>query len=158
MVHILMVLSNTCASPSTVDFALDLARKEQASVTGLFVVDPKVAERMAAQLSDTGFVGDQPSQKVQQVIEEEYRAQAQKLLADAKKRFDDAGLAFRAELREGDFTSICLQMAEELKVDRAVVCARPISNLRRWLMGSQVDELLAGLSCPTDVIRDESDV
>lgn len=154
MAHILMILSNTCASPRTIDFALQLAQQEGGRVTGLFVLDPVVAERTMGQLSDSGFIGDMPSQQVKRVIEQEYRAQAEQRLGEAVQRFHQAGVPFEALLREGDFTATCLEVLEQKQPDRAVVCARPISNLRRWLLGSPVDELLRQMSCPTDVIDD----
>lgn len=157
MAHILMVLSTTCTSPRTVDFALKLALAEGAEVTGLFVLDPKVPERTMNQLSDSGFVGDMPSHQVKRVIEAEYRTQAEARLREAAERCRQAGVPFTPMLREGDFTATCLQVLDELKPDRVVVCARPVSNLRRWLLGSPVDELVRQMSCPTDVVHDEGD-
>jgi len=136
MPHILMVLSDIDESPRTVDFALTLAEQQGGTVIGLFVMDPKAAQRMDSQLSDSGFVGDQPSQQVMRVIEGEYRDQAKKQLAEAARTFANQGIPFEAELRDGDFTQTCLDVIRERHVDHVVICGRHQSNIRKILFGS----------------------
>ncbi len=155
MRHILMVLSDVDESPRTVDFTLNLARKEGASVTALIVLDDKAAKRMASHLSDSGFVGDHPSQRVVRAIEDEFRNQGERILHQLKERFAKEGVPFRSELREGDFISTCLDVIREQKIDHAVVCGHHVSNLKRILLGSPVDDLLEQISFPVDVIDDE---
>lgn len=155
MRHILMVLSDVDASPRTVDFTLKLARKESASVTALIVLDDKAAERMASRLSDSGFVGDYPGQRVVRAIEDEFRNQGERVLHRLKERFAAEGIPFRSELREGDFISTCLEVIREQEIDHAVVCGHQVSNLKRILLGSPVDDLLERIDCPVDVIDDE---
>jgi len=156
MPHILMILSDTGESPRTVEFTLTLAVRQEGTVTGLFVMDPRVVQRMDSQLSDSGFVGDQPSQQVMRVIEGEGRDQAEKQLVEAARTFANQGIPFEAELRDGDFTQTCLDVIRERHVDHVVICGRHISNLRRMLFGSPVDELLDSIPCQVDVI-DEQD-
>jgi len=157
MPHILMILSDAGESPRTVEFTLRLAAQQEGTVTGLFIMDPRVAQRMDSQLSDSGFVGDQPSQQVMRVIEGEYRDQAEKHLAEAARTFANQGIPFEAELRDGDFIQTCLDVIRERHVDHVVICGRHQSNLRRMLFGSQVDELLGQIPCQVDVIDEQKE-
>ena len=68
MENILLVLSTTRQSPKTIDLAIEKVKKENSSLTALFVLDSEMPESILEKLTDSGFTGEKPSQELRDSI------------------------------------------------------------------------------------------
>ena len=75
MRRILLILAPSRVSASCVDEAIDEARRREAELVALFVLDTAVSEDIQARLQDTGFLGEIPSGQFMEAMRREQERQ-----------------------------------------------------------------------------------
>lgn len=150
MKKILLVLSAACHLEKPIERALENAKSEEASLAILFVVDQKAADSITTLLTNSGFIGEKPSDELRSTLMQEYRQRARKHVEDTAELARQKGIETSTYIREGELEKECLGLIKELGIDLLVVprCGRtPISEL---VTGSACDRLK--INAPCDVL------
>jgi hypothetical protein len=71
--NILLVLSTSRTSVKAIDFAVETAKKEGASLIALYLIETELAKEVFDRFSDIGFIGDKPSTELTEAIMKDYR-------------------------------------------------------------------------------------
>ena len=152
MKNILLVLSTTRQSPKTIELALERAIKEEACLTGLFILDSKIPDSIFEKLTDSGFIGDKPSQQLHTSILLEYKQRAIIKLEETKEIASKKGVPFEAIIKEGDFISQCLEEINKAKADLVILTRKKRSSLSRFIFGSYVEDIQREVDCEVLII------
>ncbi len=154
MENILLVLSTTRQSPKTIDLAIEKVKKEESSLTALFVLDSEMPGSILEKLTDSGFTGEKPSQELHDSILTEYRERGRKKLEeieDLAKRMD---VPFSAIIREGDFTSECLAEIKDRRSDIVIITRKKRSSLSRFIFGSPIEQIRDESECEMIIVEE----
>lgn len=147
MKNILLVLSTTRQSPKTIELALDKAKSEGATLTGLFILDSNIPESIFDKLTDIGFTGGKPSQQLHSSILLEYRQRGMKKLEETRDIASKSGVPFEGLIREGDFAAQCLEVIHTSKSDLVILTRKRRSSLSRFIFGSCVEDIKKESGC-----------
>ncbi|MBE9503944.1 MAG: universal stress protein [Proteobacteria bacterium] len=152
MKNILLVLSTTRQSPKTIELALERAMNEGARLTGLFILDSNIADSIFEKLTDSGFIGDKPSQQLHSSILLEYRQRGMVKLEETKEMAAKKGVSFEAIIKEGDFFNECLEEINKSKADLVILTRKKRSSLSRFIFGSYVENIKKGVDCEVLIV------
>lgn len=147
MKNILLVLSTTRQSPKTVELAIEKAKSENASLTALFVLDSDMADSIFEKLTDIGFTGEKPSQQLQEAILTEYRERARSKLDEIEEFARSNDVQYGSIMKDGDFTTECIQLIEEKKADLVIITRKKRSSLSRFIFGSPLEAIKSKVCC-----------
>jgi len=137
----LLLLSTTRRSPESIRLALDKAEEEHGELVALFVLDDKLSESVAEQLTQEGWIGGKPSDALRKAILKEYYIQGRQKLEDLEAEAQKRGIPYRAIFARGDFAEEALKVIQQEKAEEVIVTRRRRSNFSRFLFGSPVAEL-----------------
>jgi nucleotide-binding universal stress UspA family protein len=154
MKHVLLVTSPVTDAPRAVAYALERAQALGHGLLALAVLDPEVTQRVAATLTDVGFVGDRVSDSVMHTLAREQRAQAERLLKEIGARAAAAGVAYTPLIEEGDPSEVCDRVITQYAVESAVLVAERRSWLSRFLSHSAPLRLPSLAGCEVKVMED----
>ncbi len=85
--------------------------------------------------------------------QQELTRHAEQLTAGVAERLRAAGLAAVAAVRDGDPRSVIVDEAEEWGADLIVVGSHGYTGLKRWLLGSVAQSVVAHAPCSVEVAR-----
>ncbi len=145
--NILLVLSTTRQSPATIDLALAKAKEKSSFLTGVFILDSGIPESIFDKLTDIGFTGEKPSQQLHESILSEYRERGVRKMKEIEDLASGHGVPFESIIRKGDFTTECLSVIDEKKVDLVIVTRKKRSSLSRFIFGSPLEEIQKKVDC-----------
>ncbi len=137
---ILAAIDQSAYAENVLAKAIDLAKREEAELTILSVVEPNFA--------DAAEIG------AQQVIFEQFRKSAETLVGNAQQKAKDKGVAAKALVLEG--TSVAnkiVQHAEQHGVDLIVMGHKGRSAIERFLVGSVASRVMSYAPCSVLVVR-----
>ncbi len=80
-------------------------------------------------------------------------AAGDKIIEEAGKEFEVAGLKFQTELLEGPVTEAIMNVAETRDADLIVLGARGMSSLEGLLLGSVSQKVIHHATCPVLVVH-----
>jgi nucleotide-binding universal stress UspA family protein len=80
-------------------------------------------------------------------------ADAKKIIEEAGKELERAGLTFQTELLEGPMAEAIMNVAETRGADLIVLGARGMSSLEGLLLGSVSQKVIHHATCPVLVVR-----
>jgi nucleotide-binding universal stress UspA family protein len=80
-------------------------------------------------------------------------AVGEKIIEEAGKEFEDAGLKFQTELLEGPVAEAIMNVAETRDADLIVLGARGMSSLEGLLLGSVSQKVIHYATCPVLVVH-----
>lgn len=149
----LLTLSMTAQAPGAIDMALDFAKQKRASLKVLFILDSSVPGAIFERLTDVGFIGDKPSQELQEAVESEYRKQAVQQLEEIKKAAVAKDVDCEILLEQGEFVEETLAEVAKCAADVLIVSRTRQSALSRMLLGSAVDKLIKQAPCEIKVFE-----
>jgi nucleotide-binding universal stress UspA family protein len=152
----LLALSAGRQGPELVEHALDWAIDVGGDLVVAFIIDAKVPERVTAQLVDSGFLGEKPSEEFLRALLSEYEDSARTALGQVEVRARERGVHIESVIVVGDFADACLSLIAERQVDRVFLCRQDRSALSRFLFGSAVDEVVRQAPCQVDVLPDSA--
>ncbi|WP_254523262.1 universal stress protein [Natrinema caseinilyticum] len=139
---ILVATDGSETAETAVTHGLELAKRFDAALYGITVVDVRTAY-------DTGIVD--PDE-----VEQHLREQAADWLADLEAAAADADLAVETTIRTGVPHEEILEYAAETDIDVIVVGARGRSSFRGALLGSTVDRVVRVADRTVLVVGDAS--
>lgn len=154
MSNVLLVTSPAIDAPNALAYALRRAKELGAGLVGLAVLDPDVTQRVAAALSNVGFVGEKVSESVVDTLAREQRTQAEALLKRIAEEAGRAGIAFTALVEEGDPGEVCGRVIRTHRVQAAVLVAEKRSWLTRFLSRSAAVRLPSLAGCEVKVMEE----
>ncbi len=154
MKRIMLILSTASDSPKAEDFAMDLARKECASLFVLFILDSKIPESILQKLTDIGFLGGKPSEQLTQAIMKDYRQSAYRRLQEIKEKATRFSIPCEIYLEKGEFVSESIRFIKKYSIDLCILTKKRGSLLSRIIHKSVVDDLINLRPCPIQIIED----
>ncbi|MBI5789381.1 MAG: universal stress protein [Candidatus Schekmanbacteria bacterium] len=152
MKRILLLLSTTRKSPDSIAQALELAKKDNAELILVFILDDAFTQSIVNRISEDGWVGGKTSDTLQNTILKEYFAQGQEKLREVELMADSYGVPHRSIYARGEFTGVALGIIQKEQPDLLIVTRRKRSDLSRFVFGSAVAELQAKAPCEIMVI------
>lgn len=152
MKKILLVLSTTRKSPESVSAAIEAAEAASAQLVILFVVDRQLSDKVIRQLTEEGWIGGSPSERLYRAMQAEYVAQAEVIVREIQQQAERAGVSARPLIREGDFIETVLKVIAEEDVEQVILTRRHRSRLSRILFGSAVAEIQRRSPRPVKII------
>lgn len=137
---ILAAIDQSAYAENVLAKAIDLAKREEAELTILSVVEPNFA--------DAAEIG------AQQVIFEQFRKNAEDLVNQAQQKAKNQGVAAKTLVLEGtSVASRIVQHAEQHGVDLIVMGHKGRSAIERFLVGSVASRVVAYAPCSVLVVR-----
>ncbi|MFQ5456274.1 MAG: universal stress protein [Nitrospirota bacterium] len=152
MRKILLILSTTRKSSKSVDLAINLAKKEGAEIIVLFVIDKEIPANVISKLSEEGWIGSNPSDRLYNAIEREYAMHGKINVERIEVPLREAGIRYHSLIIKGDFVAEVLNVMEEEEVDLAIITRRKRSGLSRFIFGSAVLEIIKKSKCKVRIV------
>lgn len=152
---ILLIMSFLRKSKKAVAEAINLAKELDAELTVLFVLDVEYADRIAHKLTDEGWLGNKPSDKLYAALLGEYKTQAEEMVAEIEGRAQELDIPIRTIIKSGSLLKEALRIASLEEPDLIVVTRRKRSSLSRLIFGSAVKALKEQVSCKVQIIDEE---
>jgi nucleotide-binding universal stress UspA family protein len=155
MKKVLLILSFLRSSPKTVEEALKIAGENRAELVVFFVLDVEYADNIARKLADEGWLGEKPSQQLYDSLLREYQSQAEKKIAEIRRRAEALNVPMRAIIKSGALLEETLRLASLEDPDLIVITRRKRSSLSRLIFGSLVNTLKKQVRCQVKIIDAE---
>ena len=133
--------------------ALEFARQKGASLKVLFVLDSSVPGAIFERLTDIGFIGDKPSQELQEAVAGEYRKQAVEQLEEIKQVAQAKGVDCETAIEQGEFVDQTLGAVMKYAADMLIISRTRQSALSRLFVSSAVDRLIRQAPCEIKVFE-----
>lgn len=86
-------------------------------------------------------------------LREQRRAQAEKLLENARKRAEERGLTVETEVATGKGARVIIKYAEEHGTDHIVMGSHGRSGISRVLLGSVAEKVVRRSPVPVTIVR-----
>lgn len=118
--------------------AVEMARSDGARLTALYVI-PRYEEMVEFYRSET--------------IKQSMRAEAEKVVAQAKKLADAAGIAVRTEVREGHASDEIVAVADAFGSDLIAMGTYGWKGVSKAIMGSTTNRVISSANCPILVVK-----
>ena len=144
MPGVLLIVTDTLIEISTVERALEEAKKRSAALSVLSVLDPTSAEKIASKLLDTGQVGSRPSEGFLDSLHARHEQLAVQAADEGVAQARNAGVTASGMLRRGDFTNETRKAVREILPD-AVVIERQRKALKYSPLHAALEDLGARL-------------
>jgi nucleotide-binding universal stress UspA family protein len=149
--NILLVLSTSRTSEKALDFAVETAKREKASLVALYLVETELANEVFDRFSDIGFIGDRPSMQLSEAITKEYRQRGYEELGRVQIKAMEEGVPFEPLMEQGDYVEKILEVIRDRDIDMAVAVRRKPSTLLKYFSRSVADELAEKAPCKVHV-------
>lgn len=143
----LFALSTSIQAPESIEMALDFTKEQEATLRVLFVLDSSVPGTIFERLTDIGFIGEKPSQELEDAVKAEYKNQALQQLSEIEELAKTKSVNCEVMLEQGDFVECTLAAIAKYTVDTLIISRAKQSALSRLLVGSAVDKLVRRSPC-----------
>ena len=140
--RILLPLDGSSLAETALPYAVAQAQRFKAEVILLRVLEPISGNSGP---TSTGLI----------IAQERTREIARLYLERVADRVREDGLAVRVEVIRGCPYHEIIEYAQTSDVDLIVICARGLSGISRWLMGSVADRVVRGADVPVLLVRGE---
>lgn len=150
---ILLVLASGCQLQKSVDVAINETIKRKGKLAVLFVVDSKAAENITSALSDSGFIGDKPSQDLRNTLLNEYRQRAVNKVRDIAKEAYDEKVEINTYVIEGELEKTALKLIDEIGATLIVIPRCKKVPMSEMIIGAACTRL--ELKAPCEVLTVE---
>lgn len=152
MKKILLIQSFLRFSPKSIEQAIQLAKKNEAKLLVVFVIDAEFAENVANTLTDEGWLGGKPSEQLYASIMKEYQLQSELKIEEIKTIADKNHVAMRSIIKSGPILEQTLKIVTLEEPDIIVIARRKRSNLSRFIFGSVVETLKKQVKCEVKIL------
>jgi nucleotide-binding universal stress UspA family protein len=152
--NILLVLSTSRTSEKALDFAVETAKREKASLVALYLLETELANEVFDRFSDIGFIGDRPSMQLSEAITKEYRQRGYEELGRVQIKAMEEGVPFEPLMEQGDYVEKILEVIRDRDIDMAVAVRRKPSTLLKYFSRSVADELAEKAPCKIHVFEE----
>jgi hypothetical protein len=154
MKTVLLVTSPTIDAPNAVAYALRRAKEAGAALLAVIVLDADLTQRVAARLTNEGFVGEKVSDSVAEILAREQRARAEARVTEIAGQARREGVPFDSLIESGDASDVCARLIAARSVGLAVLVAEKQSWLTRLLSRSVAVRLPTLAGCEVRVMGD----
>jgi nucleotide-binding universal stress UspA family protein len=155
--RVLLILSSSRVSSACVEGAIRRAASDRAELVVLYVLDSLMPFEVRQQLSDEGFLGEAPSERLLRALMRERKRQGLGELTTIARQAEARGVQCRTELVDGDFLTRSLEAAQTEAPSVIFVARRDRSALSRLVSGSRVEELKEAARCEVEIHECVSD-
>ena len=138
---ILLLISTTRESEKSVKKALEVAESNQAELLILFVLDDELSQEVVGRVSEEGWFGGKPSERLQNAILKEYFGYGNRKIKEIEDIAKERGIKYRSISARGKFAEVALRVIQHEQVDLIIVTRRRRSVLSRFIFGSPVADL-----------------
>jgi nucleotide-binding universal stress UspA family protein len=152
--NILLVLSTSRTSVKAIDFAVETAKKEGASLIALYLIETELAKEVFDRFSDIGFIGDKPSTELTEAIMKDYRQRGYEELGRVQIKAMEEGVPFEPLMDQGIYVEKILEVIRDRNIDAAVLLRRKPSPLLRYFSRSMADELTETAPCKVFIFEE----
>ncbi len=152
---ILLILSTTRTSVRAIEYAVELAKKNDAELLTLFILETEVAGEVFETFSDIGFIGDKPGTKLIEAMMREFRQRAYQELKSVEDYAKGRGVDNESIIEKGDFIERSLWVIDKYKVDTAVAIKKKRSAIASYFVKSRVLSLKDQAPCEVEVFEEE---
>lgn len=152
MKKILLIQSFLRFSPKSIQQAIQLAKKNEAKLLVVFVIDVEFAENVANTLTDEGWLGGKPSEQLYASIMKEYQLQSELKIEKIKAIADENQVTMRSIIKNGPIVEKTLKIVTLEEPDIIVISRRKRSKLSRFIFGSVVETLKKHVKCEVKII------
>jgi len=121
MKKILVLFTNIREKKEVIEFALKEAKKENAEIIFLYVLDESIPREFSTWLMYMGFLGEKPTREIMEIILDEIKKNAKELIEEVKKRLEDEKVPHSIFFMEGDFGEILKDFFKKEKFDLIIV-------------------------------------
>lgn len=139
--RILVPIDGSEQARTALEYALEEFAEE--TVTILHVIDPR---EFNAYGGVEGWIDVDD-------LREQRRAQAEKLLENARKRAEERGLTVETEVATGKGARVIIKYAEEHGTDHIVMGSHGRSGISRVLLGSVAEKVVRRSPVPVTIVR-----
>jgi nucleotide-binding universal stress UspA family protein len=154
MKTVVLVTSPRIEAPNAVAYAIRRARETGATLVAVVVLDADLTQRVAAALTNEGFVGEKVSDSVVDILSREQRTRAEALLGQIGAAAQQAGVPFDSSIEAGDASEVCARVIGARGAFLAVLVAEKRSWLTRFLSRAAAVELPSMRGCEVQVMDD----
>lgn len=154
MKNILLILSTSRTSQKAIEHAVGLAKKENAKLVVLYIIETELTNELFDKFTDIGFIGDKPSTQLTEAIMKEYRQRGYEEMGKVQIRAMEENVDFDAITTQGDFVEKSLEVIERYKIETAIAIKRKRSVFLKYFSKSMVDELVANAPCKVEVFEE----
>ncbi len=152
--NILLLLSTSRTSEKALDFAVETAKREKASLIALYLLETELANEVFDKFSDIGFIGDKPSMQLSEAITKEYRQRGYEELGRVQIKAMEEGVPFEPLMEQGDYVEKILEVIRDRDIAMAVAVRRKPSTLLKYFSRSVADELAEKAPCKVHVFEE----
>lgn len=155
MSHVLLLLSPRYPFSRSLARAIELARKNNASLVAVAVIPDSQVAALATTLSDVGFVGEKLSGDVVDHVRAELEGLAEEQLRSVHQQATAAGIPVVTHVVAAELFEAAEQMISRYAVQTVVVAipARPWFE-KLWGRGRTLD-WVEELGCPVETVEEE---
>jgi nucleotide-binding universal stress UspA family protein len=139
--NILLVLSSTGVPDEAIAHAVREAREKGSTLVALYVIRVSQASTASETFTDTGFVGDKPSEALSEAIMKDYRQRGYEELGRVQIRAMEEGVLFEPMLETGDHIENVLRVIRSMDIGAVVVVRKKKRPLFRYFTKSIADEI-----------------
>ena len=153
--RIMLVLSTMRQSPKEIEYALQTAKKENAELVALFIIDSNMPGTVFQRLHEMDLIGEKPSEELSKALMGEYRQRGYEKLEEVEKKAKGKNVHCSIYIEEGDFAEEVLKMINKLGVSLVILTRSRRSNISRMFFGSAVDELIKQSPCEVKIVDED---
>lgn len=155
MKRIMLVLSTMRQSPKAIEYALQTAKKENAELVSLFVIDTNIPGSVFQRLHEMDLIGEKPSEELSEALMKEYRQRGYEKLEEVEKKAKKSNIHCATYIEEGEFADEVLKMIKKLSVSLVILTRSHRSNISRFIFGSAVNDLIKQAPCEVKIVDED---
>ena len=157
MKKVLLVIPYAGFSGASIDQAVRRAKKDNASLTALYLLEGGAAASVFDKFSDIGFMGDRPAEDLSRAVMKESRQRGYEALGKVQIKAMEEGVAFEPLVEEDAAVEKVLSVIEREDPYLVFVLKRKQRSFMKYFTRSLADELSERASVEVAVITEEDE-
>lgn len=138
---ILLLISTTCKSDKTESTALDIAKRNQAKLLILFILDDDLSEHIVDQMTQEGWFGGRTTEELHSCILKEYFSHGNRRIKEIENMAREQDIPVHSATARGDFVDVALDFIHQERPDLIIATRCRRSHLSNFIFGSPVAKL-----------------
>lgn len=138
---ILLLISTTCKSDKTEKTALDIAKRDQAELSVLFILDDDLSEHIVDQMTQEGWFGGRTTEELHSFILKEYFTHGNRRIQEIEDLAKEQNIPVHSTSARGDFVDVALGVIQQEKPDLIIATRCRRSHLSTFIFGSPAAKL-----------------
>lgn len=156
MKNVILVLSTSGTPEEVVDYAIERAKKDNAGIVALYVLDTDLSSGVFDSFTDIGFIGDRPSTELSEALMKEYRQRGYEEIGKVQIKAMEQAVDFEPLMEQGPFVDIILGVIESKNAMLAVLVKRKKKDFMKYFSTSLADEVREKAKCEVVVFREDA--